>query len=463
MPAGDDVALPAAGIAPGLPAPRLVAASFASATSVAFVAPAAARALVPSGRTPATRLACAGSLRYRGAGRSMGRTFQRYLFRQILLPFSAGLALFTFVLLIARIMKLVELVVNRGVPVLEVLKVFSYILPAFLEVTVPMALLLACLMACGRLSADSEFVAMKACGLSLYQFARPFAVVAGFVWLLATFLAVYVRPLGNAGLKASIFELARTRASAGLKEHVFNDDFKGLVIYVDAIEPPGNELRRILISDRRDPDQHNTVIARRGLLVPDEDARTLDLRLFEGTIFTNAEGDPSFHKTDFGSYDVSLDLVEALGQLDRSAKDPSEMTLSELGERIVRLDATGAKSLKERVERMRRFSVPFAAIVFTLLAIPLGLQPVRAVRSRGLALSLGIILLYYVLLSAAETLATQGRAPVGIALWTPNVVLGLLGAVLFRRAARERPLGFESRFATLVATLRDRAAATGAA
>jgi len=393
----------------------------------------------------------------------MGRTFQRYLFRQILLPFAAGLALFTFILLIARIMKLVELVVNRGVPILEVLKVFAYILPAFLEVTVPMALLLACLMACGRLSADSEFVAMKASGLSLYQFARPFAVVAGAVWLLSTLLAVHVRPLGNAGLKASIFELARTRASAGLKEHVFNDDFKGLVIYVDQIEPPGNELRRILISDRRNPDQHNTVIARRGLLVPDEDARTLDLRLFEGTIFTNADGETNFHKTDFGSYDVSLDLAEALGQLDRSAKDPSEMTLGELRERIRRLEVAGERSGRERVEWMRRFSVPFASLVFTLLAIPLGLQPVRAVRSRGLALSLAIILLYYVMLSAAETLATQGRVPVGIALWAPNVLLGLVGIVLFRRAARERPLSFESRLADVLSSLRDREGGAGAA
>ena len=387
----------------------------------------------------------------------MGRTFHRYLFRQILAPFAAGLALFTFILLIARIMKLVELVVNRGVPALEVLKVFSFILPAFLEVTVPMALLLACLLACGRLSSDSEFVAMRACGLSLYQFARPFAAFAVAVWILSTLLSVYVRPLGNAGLKASIFELARTRASAGLKEHVFNDDFRGIVIYVDSIEPPGNELRHILISDRRDPAQHNTVIARSGSLVPDEKALSLDLRLHDGTIFTNADGEAEFHKTDFGSYDVSLNLVEALGQLDRKGKDPGEIPLDELSERIETLDAKGEPSREERVEWHRRFSLPFASLVFALLAIPLGLQPVRAVRSRGLALSLGIILLYYVMLSAAETLGAQGRAPIVLALWTPNIVMGLLGLALFRRAARERPWAIEPRLANLVEALRERA------
>ena len=305
----------------------------------------------------------------------MGRTFHRYLFRQILAPFAAGLALFTFILLSARIMKLVELVVNRGVPALEVLKVFSFILPAFLEVTVPMALLLACLMACGRLSSDSEFVAMRACGLSLYQFARPFAAFAVAVWS----------------------------------------------------------------------------------LVPDEKALSLDLRLHDGTIFTNADGEAEFHKTDFGSYDVSLNLVEALGQLDRKGKDPGEIPLDELSERIETLDAKGEPSREERVEWHRRFSLPFASLVFALLAIPLGLQPVRAVRSRGLALSLGIILLYYVMLSAAETLGAQGRAPIVLALWTPNIVMGLLGLALFRRAARERPWAIEPRLANLVEALRERA------
>jgi len=108
----------------------------------------------------------------------MGRTLHRYVFLQILAPFAAGLALFTFILLIARIMKLVELVVNRGVPVFEILRVFSYILPAFLELTVPMALLLACLLTCGRLSADSEIIALTALGIGRRRILLPVGVLA---------------------------------------------------------------------------------------------------------------------------------------------------------------------------------------------------------------------------------------------------------------------------------------------
>ena len=367
----------------------------------------------------------------------MGRTLHRYVFLQILAPFAAGLALFTFILLIARIMKLVEMIVNRGVPALDVLRVFAYILPAFLEVTVPMALLLAVLLACGRLSADSEITAMKAAGLSLYQIAAPIAAFAGIVFLLSLFLSLYARPWGNSALKTAIFDLARTRATVGLKEHVFNDEFKGLVIYVEKIEPPGSNLRRILISDRRQPGEENTVVAKRGMLVAHEDTRSVNLRLFDGTIFTSRASEQGYHKTDFNTYDVNLNLSEALGQMETREREPSEMPLQDLRAAVVQERAKGEHARPERVELARRFSIPFAALVFAVIGVPLGLQPVRAVRSRGLAVSLVIILSYYLMLSAAETLATQGKAPIALAMWTPNLVLASIGSVLFFRQAQE--------------------------
>jgi lipopolysaccharide export system permease protein len=369
----------------------------------------------------------------------MGSTLHRYLFLQVLGPFVGGLALFTFVLLIARILKLVEMVVNRGVPALEILQLFSYILPAFLEVTVPMALLLACLMAYGRLSADSEIVALRASGLSLYQISAPVAVFALLVWMASLGLSLYARPWGNEALRTGIFELARSRASVGLKQHVFNDEFPGLVIYVEQIEPPGTDLRRILISDRRQAGEENTVVARRGQLLADEEAHSVNLRLYDGFIFTAQEQAGEYDKTDFNVYDVSLDLGHALGAIEQRERDPSEIRTTELRDRIEDLRADGESAAPERVELARRLSVPFASLVFALVGIPLGLQPVRAVRSRGLAVSLGIILLYYLMLSAGEALGRQDRAPITLALWMPNLVLGGLGVYLFRRAARELP------------------------
>src|SRR5437764_4600510 len=120
----------------------------------------------------------------------MGRTLHRYFLREVTVPFLFGIGVFTFILLIARMLKLVELVVNRGVSVVEIGKLFAYILPTFLEVTVPMALLLAILLAVGRLSADSEIVALRTSGISLYQMMMPILAFTIAVWVLNMGLAV---------------------------------------------------------------------------------------------------------------------------------------------------------------------------------------------------------------------------------------------------------------------------------
>lgn len=384
----------------------------------------------------------------------MGPTLRRYFWREVAVPFLLGIGVFTFILLTARMLKLVELVVNRNVPVLDIVKLFAYILPTFLEVTVPMALLLAILLSFGRLSADSEIVALKTSGISLYQMVTPVAVFTALVTFLALLLAVYARPWGNSNLKASLYEIAKTRASAGLRQRVFNDDFAGLVIYVEHIEPPGDRLEGILISDARDPNQRNTVLARNGFLVGNEETHTVTLRLLEGSIHTFLPGEKSYHKTDFTTYDVTLNLAVALARFSQREKDAQEMTLTELRTVIAQRSAAGRPVNAELVELHRKFSLPFACLVFGLVGVPLGIQPVRAVRSRSFSVSLALIFGYYLLLTAGEAMAERGTLPAVLALWMPNVVFASLGFVLFAASAREVSLDFvrPTRFLTRLRT-----------
>jgi lipopolysaccharide export system permease protein len=386
----------------------------------------------------------------------MGPTLRRYFLREVAVPFLYGIGVFTFILLIARMLKLVELVVNRGVPLLEIGKLFAYILPTFLEVTVPMALLLAVLLSFGRLSADSEIVALKTSGISLYQMIVPVVIFTLVVYGASLFLAISARPWGNSHLKAELYEIAKTRASAGLKERVFNDDFAGLVIYVEHVEPPGDQLAGILIADNRDPSQRNTVIARRGFLVSNEETHSVTLRLLDGNIHTFMPGEKSYHKTDFTVYDVTLNLAAALAKFSQREKDAQEMTLGELRAAIAEKRDAGRSANTELVELYRKFAVPFACLVFGLVAVPLGIQPVRAVRSRGFSVSLVLIFLYYLLLTAGEAMAERGTLAPAIALWLPNVVFATLGILLFAAAAREVRIALPSRVEHGLAGLRTR-------
>jgi lipopolysaccharide export system permease protein len=369
----------------------------------------------------------------------MGKILHRYVFREVLTPFLLGISIFTVVLLITRLLKLIELVVSRGLPPGQILRLIGYLMPAFLEITVPMAMLLAILIAFGRLSADSELVAMRSSGLSLYQIVPPIALFVGLTTIATGALSMYVRPRANASLKQALWEIARTRATAGLKPQVFNDEFPGLVIYTEQIDSRTDRLVHVLISDERDPQQRNTVFAREGYMISDSASQTVTLRLYDGTVHSSGDA-ASDYQTNFETYDVNLDLRENLGGSSAKEPNPSELTFPALLDLMRHQRESGAVSSVALVELHRRFAIPFACIVFGLVGIPLGIAPARAVRSRGFAISLAVIFTYYILLSAGQGLAEQGSVPAWFGLWAPNMIFGTLGALLLHEAGRERTL-----------------------
>ena len=389
----------------------------------------------------------------------MGKIVHRYIFRELLIPFLFGLSVFTFVLLIARLLRLIELVVNRGVPAWNIVKIFGYIMPAFLEVTVPMAMLLAIIVAFGRLSADSELTAFRSSGLSLYQLMTPVVIFAVMAGVITAGLTIWARPWGNRSLRSALFEIAKSRASAGIRQQVFNDEFPGLVIYTEEIDQTTDTLRHVLISDDRDERQRNRIFAREGAMVSDKATETVMLRLKDGFIQTTDARRGTEYQTEFQSYDVNLDLRRALAGDQERERDPKEMALAELGNAIAAKEAAGSPAGLEKAEYQRRFSLPFACLVFGLVAVPLGIQPARGVRARGFAVSIVLIFCYYILLSAGQAMAEQRLVPAPVGLWLPNAVFVVFGAYVFRQAARERGIVSLERLEGWLAGVRARVAA----
>jgi lipopolysaccharide export system permease protein len=369
----------------------------------------------------------------------MGKLLHRYILREIVTPFGLGLLVFTFVLLIARLVKLIELVVNRGLPTTDILRLLGYIVPAFLEFTVPTAMLLSILVAFGRLSADSEIVAIRSSGLSLYQLVPPVATFALVVALATSWLTFVASPWGNRSLKTALFDIARTHASAGLQPRVFNDEFPGIVIYAERIDATTDRLHHVLISDARDPNETNTVFAREGIMIPDPTGMTLTLRLLHGASQGVEEDGKVAYRTEFDSYDVSLDLQEALAGVQQQEREPKEFDFPTLRQMIDDPATPDALQLRSRVEYQRRLAIPSGCFILALIAMPLGIQPTRAVRSWGFVMSLVVIFAYFILLSTGQGLAEEGLVPPVVGLWLANAVLGLLGVYLFLQAAREQP------------------------
>jgi lipopolysaccharide export system permease protein len=367
----------------------------------------------------------------------MGRILFRYLCREVAAPFALGLIIFTFILLAARILKLVEMVVNRGVPILQILQIFLYITPAFFEVTVPMAFLLALFWSLGRLSTDKEITALKSCGVSLYQIALPIGVCTAIVFLGSFFLTLFVRPWSNTTLKQTFYDVTKTRVTAGLRDKTFNDAFEGLVIYAEEIQPPGTFLKGVMIADTRESQRKNTIFAHSGLIITSEDSHLLTLKLLDGTIHSVDLFGRSYQTTQFSVYDVTLNLTTAFPEARKPDRDPQDMPIEELLQTIRQKTNNHEDTRGELVEWHRRLALPFANVVFGLLAIPLSTRSLWSLRSHGFAASLGVILCYYLLLTVGEALGKKGGLPPAVALWLPNLVLGGIGLFLFLRTAEE--------------------------
>ncbi|MEK6600683.1 MAG: LPS export ABC transporter permease LptF [Candidatus Binatota bacterium] len=377
----------------------------------------------------------------------MKRTLTAYIISEVLPPFLLGLAAFTLMLLVARILRLVELVVTRGVPFLQIGKLFALILPTFLEMTVPMALLLGIFLGLGRLSGDHELLALKASGISPTQILLPIGTIALFISLITLLLTTLVRPAANLALKKELYNIAKNHVGTALREKVFNDDFPQVLIYVEDVVPPGDTSQGVLIVDRRNPARENIIFGKVALILSDEESKTINLKLFDGAIYEREKKRSSFSQTRFNTYDFKLDLEEAFSPIRKKERGPKEMSLKRLGKAIQLKEEQGLSPTAERIELHQRFSFAFAPLVLSLLGVSLVLVPTRsrASRSWGFTLCLSWLLVYYGLLSMGKALGERDILPPALALWIPNIVVGLIAIRLFRKALKESPLLIQSK------------------
>lgn len=359
-----------------------------------------------------------------------------------------GLLTFTFILLIARILKLVELIVTRGIPLTQVGRLLVLILPTFLELTLPMAFLLAILLGLGRLSGDQELLALKSSGVSPVQILLPLIFVAASVAIITFLLTTWARPAAQVALKDELYNIAKTRVATALREKVFNDDFPNILIYVEEIIPPGNVGQGILIIDKRETARDNIIVGKVGLINTEEQTHTLSLRLFDGSIYERDRTRSDFSQTNFNIYDFKLDLDEFIGPAKMKDAGPKEMSLNRLLKTIEEKQAAGINARPELMEFHQRIAFSFAPIVFCLLGVSLSLLPrtSRANRSWGVALCVVWLVVYYALLSLGKALGERGAFHPFVALWFPNIIIGVISLHLFRKALYESPLLLQTRF-----------------
>ncbi len=364
----------------------------------------------------------------------------RYVFKEMIPPFVINLMFFTFVFLMAEMLKITDMVINYRVGVFTVLLMFVYSTPYFLTFVIPMSIMMAVLLTFLRLSGDNEIVALKTSGMSIYGLLPPAMSFCLLGFLLTLFMTVYGMPWGRLSLKELAYKVVSSNLEIGFKDRTFNDSFEDVVLYMNKIDPKTKELQDIFIEDKRTQNIVSTVVAPRGKLFSEPDEYVYRLLLYNGVIYQVDVKNRSTNYIDFETYELRLDIKKAASRLKRGNKHRKEMGLAELRQYLNNSTIKDAHYYNALMELYKKFSIPTACFALGLLAVPLGIQSMSAKRSFGLMLGLIFFLIYYMLLSAGLVFGETGAYPPVIGMWVPNIVLGGLGLYLLVQTANERQL-----------------------
>jgi lipopolysaccharide export system permease protein len=373
----------------------------------------------------------------------MPRIIYRYLLLEILPPFGVSLLAFTSIVFLGRLMRVTQMIVVKGVGLVEVLESVAYLLPYLLVFTLPMAATVGILLALMRLTADHEITALKTAGLSLGQLLPPilgFSVVAALVTLALT---LYGSPWGQGATKELLKEVVKRRADMGIKEQTFNTDFQGLMLFVNRVSSKDGQLEGVFAYDARDEENPNTIYAHKGELSFDESQEILVLKLHDGWVFHWGRQLHRWQTVEFRRYHLPLQLFDiAL----KGSKSEGEMSLQELWQSLGGQPPGSERYNRLMVELSQRFAMPFGALLLCLMAMPLGLSPRQHGRAWGLILGLALFLIYYVVFTASWRLAINARVNPALAPWSANFLFIGVALYLWRRTVKERPLvpGFPS-------------------
>ena len=360
------------------------------------------------------------------------RILDKYIFREVFMTFGFGICAFSAVFIgSGTLFRIAQYITDYGASLSSVLKIFVLSLPGVVIWTFPMSMLLASLLTFGRFSSSSEITAMKSCGIGFSRIATP-AIVLGFlVSIFAIWFNEYIVPWSNTAYNNVVYYEIQKNTAPQSQEHIIIKDIeKGKIqrlVYARRYDAATETMQGVtmqVFTDGKVSHVENADYA---------EWKSSQWTMHQGIIYdiSNGESEHTMHFTT-----QELPINQSPQQIVSEQKKPEELTIHELKEQIEIMRSQYVNTKKLETELYQRYTVPMASLIFTLVGIPLGLQPNRNSSSMGFAISIIIIFIYYSLMTLAGALAQSGAMAAAIAVWLPNLIGLAVGLFLMRRAAR---------------------------
>lgn len=367
--------------------------------------------------------------------KSLGKLFSRfnlYLLKELSVILALSLGILTFILILNRLAKMAELVINKGVEMSDIFFLILYSTPPYLTFTLPMAFLLSVIVVLGRLCSENEILVLKASGVNLNRLFVPVTILAIIITACALINTNLLLPKSSALFKTTLINVIKKGISVEDKEGVFNDAIPGVVVYINRVDTEKKILSGIVIADDRDKDVRQTISAEKGYIHIDSNTLDLYFALQNGNLHRWEKVNDAYRTIDFKNYTFSMNLSAMVPRVGELRKRPYEMNSEELKNFL--------NSAKDDADRYgtrldvytMRVSIPFSALAFVLLTVPLGVKRRMEGKFSGVIYSLLLFIFYYIMMALAENLGRILNLPAIAIAFLPDVIIAAIGIYLLR-------------------------------
>jgi len=359
-----------------------------------------------------------------------------YLASEMLAPFFASFIIMNCVFFLVRLIPFLNFVLELDINFIDFIRIFSYLFPNMFLYSIPMSAMIGVTIAFSRLSNDTEILALKASGISMYKMLPPVFIVTLALGLLTAYFSVTLIPVSDKNIEQFTYQLMKEKIDRGIKEKEFTEALGDIVVYVGKVDKKTNEWTDVWVSDMRGQSTPSITMAQKGRMHTALDSFVITITLENGSLHRPDDHDSQIVL--FDSYEINIPL-NAPGSTNRKF-NRGTLTMPQL---IQKADEVGRDTDFGKVlltEFHKRLVLPFGCVILALIGLPLGLQAGPGKKGIGIPLGLAVFISYYVLFTLAKMLSTDGDFPIAATMWSPNIIYLFVTAILIWRTANERPL-----------------------
>ena len=354
----------------------------------------------------------------------------RYIFKELVTPFTISLGALCFIVLTKEMLRLVELLVSKGIGIMAVFNIVIHLMPSFLVLTLPIACLISTITAFGRLSYDKELIAIRAAGVSLLRIALPVFIFSFLIFLLTVYFSQWGQPWSNVSLKRIAINLIKDQISLALDKGVFNEPTEGMIVYVPKPEK-GQKAKGVFIADQRDPAKPLIITANTFSMLQDPRQKELGFRLSKGMIHAIPNDIKQHHQITFSTYDLKMDLPDSL-----KVTKPERRGYDYLINKLNKEGWRDSNTLRRLMEYYKDLGFPIATLILGVLGLPVGIISKRSGRMGGFAIGVLIMVGFFILNIVGEFLVTKLILHPFAGAWFPDIILLIITIILFYKASQ---------------------------